>query len=205
MRGETINLLNNITFLGVSLDNKLKFDQHIKLTCMKISKSIGILYKIQSFVPKSCLLTIYYSFIYPYLQYCIPVWGSTSDAHKKPLITLQKRAVRIICGASYREHTNPLFRANKILKIEDIYIFSIAIYMYKNNHNLTDLLRNHSYNTRFYNHLLPPYERLTTSQQSVIFNGARIWNDIPSSIRDANSMFAFKARLRKHLLLKYVD
>ena len=118
---------------------------------------------LQLIVPKSCLLTIYHNLMYPHLQYCIPVWGSTSNGHKKPLITLQKRAILIICGASYCKHTNPLFLAKKILKIDEIYIFSIAIYMDKNKHILIHLLRYHSYNTRLYNYLLPPYERLTTS------------------------------------------
>ena len=92
MRDESKNLLSNITFLRVSLDNKLKFDQHIKSTYMEISKSIGILNKLQYFVPKSCKLTIYYSCIYPYPQYCTPVWGSTSNNHIKILYHATKRS-----------------------------------------------------------------------------------------------------------------
>ena len=50
-------------FLGIILENKLKFSTHIKYICNKVSKTIGIIYRLKDLLPRQCLL---YIFIYPY-------------------------------------------------------------------------------------------------------------------------------------------
>src|SRR6218665_2552162 len=52
------------------------------------------------------------------------------------LETLQKRAIRIICNASYRTHTKPLFKYLNILPFECINKLQIGIFMYKLHSNL---------------------------------------------------------------------
>lgn len=49
------------------------------------------------------------------MSYCVEVWGNVDKTNIDPIIKLQKRAIRIIYKASYRETTNPLFI--KYLKI----------------------------------------------------------------------------------------
>ena len=60
-----------IKYLGVILDNKLSWIQHISYVKSKISKGIGIMYKARNYVNKNALLGLYHSYIYPYLIYCI--------------------------------------------------------------------------------------------------------------------------------------
>ena len=201
--GKLMSFVPQHKFLGVSLDNKLKFDKHIEIIRNKISKSIGIMFKIQKLVPQSCLKTLYYSFIYPYLLYCLPIWGGTYHTHLNSLITLQKRAVRIISNASYLDHTDPLFKSNQILKLGDIYIFTLAIYMFRNSDSFSNFSRSHSHDTRNRNILLPPYERLTTTQQSVLYGGTRVWNDLPDNINTSPTISISKYRLKLSLLNNY--
>ena len=54
--------LNNSLFqkhLGLTLDIKLNFSEHIKSITKKISKTMGLLRKFQQILPRSTLLTIY--------------------------------------------------------------------------------------------------------------------------------------------------
>ena len=76
---------NNITFLGIILDDKLKFPAHIHYICNKISKSIGILNKLKLSLPVYTIKMIYYASIFPYLNYCNIIWGNTFDIHLNPL------------------------------------------------------------------------------------------------------------------------
>ena len=69
--------------------------------------------------------------IYPYLAYGIQLWGSTYTIHKKKLLTMQKRIVRIMSGAKYNEHTNPIFHNFNILKVEDIYQVEVCKIAFK--------------------------------------------------------------------------
>ena len=89
-------------------------------TCTKISnnisRSLGIMCKLKCFHPQQVLRILYNSLILSHLQYCICSWGFKSDR----LFKLQKRAVRIITCSKYNAHTEPLFKALNLLKIEDI-------------------------------------------------------------------------------------
>ena len=55
--------------LGLTLDNRLTFDEHLTSVSNKISKTIGLLRKLQNILPRPALLTIYKCFIRPHLDY----------------------------------------------------------------------------------------------------------------------------------------
>ena len=74
----------------------------------KIAKGIGIISKARKYLNINSLRTLYYSFLYPYFDYCIEVWGSATDSHIQTLIKLQKKAIRIISSLGYLSHTGPL-------------------------------------------------------------------------------------------------
>ena len=76
-----INYVTSTKFLGIIIDNKLTWCEHISHIKRKISKGIGILCQARKMLKLSTLHTLYYSFIFPYLNYCIQVWGSASKIH----------------------------------------------------------------------------------------------------------------------------
>ena len=85
-------------FLGVVIDSKLSWKEHISYITGTIARGIGVITKVRKYLNKDSLLILYYSFIYPYLIYCNHVWGAAAKTHTRTLCTLQKRAVRIISG-----------------------------------------------------------------------------------------------------------
>ena len=91
------------------LDHKLTWFNHIQFIKNKISKGIGILCKARKIFTVPTLETLYYSLIYPYLSYCVEVWGGASNKLISTLFKLQKKAVRIIVSAPYKAHTRPIF------------------------------------------------------------------------------------------------
>ena len=180
----------------------MKFVSHINFIADKISKSVGIMYRLSSQVPKSCLLKLYYSLVYPYLTYCILVWGGSFISHLHPLIVLQKKIVRVIHGKDFNSHTDPLFKESNILKFQDIYKYFLGIYMFKRSH-LPEFNRNQTYITRNSSDLLPTFHRLTTCQQSVSFTGPHFWNSLPDRIKNLQSLPSFKFELKKFLISQY--
>ena len=58
--------VSSTKFLGVYINEFLTWDDHINSVCKKVSRNIGVLYKSSHLLSKSTLLTIYYSFIYPF-------------------------------------------------------------------------------------------------------------------------------------------
>jgi hypothetical protein len=116
---------------------------------------------------------------YPYLQYCVIVWGSTYPANLDRVVKLQKRLICCICRQPYDTHTDPLFKELKILKFGDIYLFNLGMFMFL---YCNDLLPNafrtffqpvnriHQYNTRSSRLLCIPFCRTIISRR-VYFTG----------------------------------
>ena len=108
INNQTLNKVKSTKFLGVIIDEFLNWAEHINTVKTKISRGIGILCKARRVLKTSTLVTLYYSFVYPYINYCIEVRGGASDKSIKSLFKVQKRAVRIIKSASYLAHTQPI-------------------------------------------------------------------------------------------------
>ena len=66
-----LEFISDIKYLGVIIDNQLKFDKHVNYICGKIAKSIGVLLRCKSYVPLSGLRCIYFSIIHPYISYYV--------------------------------------------------------------------------------------------------------------------------------------
>ena len=113
--GKTIKEVTEVKFLGVIVDNNLKWNAHINYITKKISKSVSVLKMVKYTFPSDILKSIYYSLIYPYYMYCNIIWGSAANVYLERLINLQKKSVRIICKTNYYDHTEPLFNNLKLL------------------------------------------------------------------------------------------
>ena len=133
----------------------------------------------------------------------MPIYGATYSVHLEPLRILQKKAIRIISGAGYLDHTTPLFYSNKILKIDDLYKHSLGCYIYNNQHLLIEHSRSHRYDTRGSNSLLLPRAELRSTEQSVIYNGLKIWDSLPNDIKICSTLSSFKYNYKNFLINQY--
>ena len=131
LSGTIIDTVKSTTFLGIKIDNALTWSEHVNHVCNKISKSIGILKKVSSILNYESLLVLYRSLITPYLQYCTIIWGNAASVHLQRVLLLQKRAVRIVNGLGYRDHTASFFARDGILRISDLYTLACSVFLYK--------------------------------------------------------------------------
>ena len=65
--------VNSAKYLGVIIDHKLNWIEHISYVKHKMSKGIEIMYKARQFLTKKALLMLYHAYIYPYMTYCIEI------------------------------------------------------------------------------------------------------------------------------------
>ena len=83
-------------FLGVLLDESLSWRPHIMAITTKMAKTVGILGKTRHLISTEVASMLYYSMVFPYINYCNLVWASTHQTKLEPIYRLQKRALRII-------------------------------------------------------------------------------------------------------------
>ena len=91
-QGQEVPFTTTMKYLGVHLDNKLTFKEHITKICEKIKKYVGIFYHVRHLLPRKCLRVLYFSFIYSYLYYCAEVYGNVPNTPIKFLQLIQNRA-----------------------------------------------------------------------------------------------------------------
>jgi hypothetical protein len=97
------------TFLGLTIDDQLKWNRHNDEQCKKISKSIALLRKAKDFASQEELVTIYNSFVLPHFNYCSTIWNDNNKSHIDKLWKLQKRAARGITSFDYTIRSSQVF------------------------------------------------------------------------------------------------
>ena len=66
----------------------------LKIKFLKELNNIyGIMFKARDYLNKNCLSNLYHTYIFPYLIYCIEVWGNASHCHLLPLFLTQKKII----------------------------------------------------------------------------------------------------------------
>ena len=207
-------------FLGIYIDEKLKWDEHINVMKTKISKSFFAINKVKHILPRNMLTTLYYSLIYPYLTYGIILWGAACQSHLAKLTIMQKKSVRIISGAHFRAHTETLFKDLRLLKLADLYKLHVNKYVLAFIHNLLPSSLNHLFTLSKKQHLhttrqstqcklIANKTRTLASSQSILQMGPQIWNNVPTELYMRNSLLVtcarFSSRLKRSTLEGYGD
>ena len=100
----------------------MDWSRHINCISRKISRSIGILYRL----PSLFFLHLYNTLIVPHFDYCLLLWGSTVKGNH-PLYLLKKKR-EIFDNSHYIAHTEPISKVHRILKVSGM--FSIALWKF---------------------------------------------------------------------------
>lgn len=198
--------------LGIIIDKKLLWEVQIRSIEKKIAMGIGILCHMKKFITKEALILLYNTLIKPYFDYCVEVWGNTNKKLMGKLITLQKKAIRIISGIGSRDHTNQKFKEYKMLKFQDIVDFNRSIFIYKCFNLLQPTLVNerykkvnniHHHNTRNYTNIFQINAKNKLKRHCISIEGVSKFNKLPQIIKTAKSLKYFKKLLKNYYINDY--
>ena len=202
-------------YLGIHVNDNLKWNDHIKHLCKKVSQICGLFCYLRHYVRQNTLLMLYNSFVGSHLLYGILTWGSTNNTVLHPLQVLQNKIVRIISNVKTNEHitNNSLYKQLKILTIKDMYELEVSKFMHQHQHNKLPNLCNfyftptasiHKYNTRStsHNNLYLSSINSNTAKNAIQFTGVQIWNSLSPQWKNF-PFYKFKRFMKDHLISKY--
>ena len=206
IRDEQLEYVDKIKFLGVIVDSKLRFTDHIKGVCSKVARVCGIFNRLL-FIPPNVRRTMYFSLVYPYLIYAIEVWGCASGVLIRRLTSLQNRVVERI------DRSLPVDRVYfqyRLLKFSSVYKLCCLMKFYrfvKLEQNATFAFLaaqnsvHHSYQTRFRDSHNINIPRIHSSRtySSFFYNSIKFWNELPLCVKNLPTVGSFK----RELLSKY--
>ena len=85
INGSNIEKGNSTKYLGVYIDHHLNWKNHIAYISSKSSKSTAVINKTSHVLGTNALTLLHNAIIFPYLNYCLAVWGNTYNTNLYPL------------------------------------------------------------------------------------------------------------------------
>ena len=93
IKGKTIYSTDSIKFLGINIDNELKFNEHIGSLCKKAGQQLNSLYILNKYLPFESKKVLVNSFIFSNFNYCPLVWHITSSISEKKIEKIHERSL----------------------------------------------------------------------------------------------------------------
>ena len=210
INGISINQCNSVKYLGVWIDDKLKWQQHIDHIYTKLVKFIGIFYKLAHKLPDNCLRMIYYSFVHPHLLYGVEIYANTYALYLDKLIKLNNKLLRILQHKDRHCRNSVLYINYNTLPIPELHMFQIICLVHKFMHHRNSLpeiyhsyfienYRIHQYNTRNKGDLHLSNINSRLGSRAINYKGCILWNSLPAELKNPCSFQSFKNRLKAFL------
>ena len=226
-----IKHVTHAKLLGVTIDEKLKWDHHITDLKRKLYYSTSNLSRLRHFIPSQLHKELYYTLFESHLSYCISSWGDSSQLQMDSVHKVQKKAIRILFGNTeafknkfmtcartrpfleqllgpsfyIKEHTKPLFKSNEILTVQNLYTYHTYMEVYKilKHQSPTSIYSQYKISNRTYlGHNLNLI--LPQATNNFMYNSTKLWNTLrqPMQITDLSSNALNTKKLLKSLLFE---
>ena len=206
-----ISQVDSTKYLGSFIDSKLNWREHVFNVKKKKSPKVGLIRKLKHIVPQDCLIKYYMATVQSQIDYCLSVWGYSSDANCKILQRLQNRAARIISD-NFDWNVRGIAIAKDLgwLNVCQRRDYFTAITVYKSLAGLqpsyiADLftlsrdIATRKTRSCCTNKLFLPKANKSSFKCSLQYAGAIIWNNLPDIIRNIDTLNVFKHTLKQFL------
>ena len=197
-----------VKLLGIELDNKLSFTQHVTNVCKKAARQVNALYRISKNLNYDTKMKIYDSFIMSNFIYCSAAYNNFNITNDRKIEKINKRALRLVCN----DYTCTY---NELLKMTGKYMlyvyrkFHVIEHVYKTLNRLALPIEPNfferlttNYNLRDdYKLKQPRFNTITYGYRSIACQGPILWNNLPNDIKHVADFQDFKSLIRKCSLL----
>ena len=119
------------------------------------------------------------------INYGILLWDNHSSSSK--LFILQKRVVRIICGAPLKSHCCPLFAELGVLTLPSMFVLSCLVYIKENINSYNMHSEVHQYMTRNNNNICLKKCKFTSTQKKFETVAIKLYNSLPIHYKNLNT------------------
>ena len=96
IKGKTIYSTDSIKFLGINIDNELKFNEHTGSLCKKAGQQLNSLYRLNKYLTFESKKVLVNSFIFSNFNYCPLVWHITLSISEKKIEKIHERSLRFL-------------------------------------------------------------------------------------------------------------
>ena len=105
MNGQEIPHRDKYDYLGVTIDPKLSWKDHISRVCGKANRTLGLVKRTLHAAPQQVRKTAYETLVCPSLEYATCAWSPHTQSAIKKVEQVQRAAARFVCE-DYRRRSS---------------------------------------------------------------------------------------------------
>ncbi len=189
IESQQIERSSNVKLLGITVDDKLKFDIHINALCKKAVCQINVLYRFTGIFNVQEREKIYNTFILANFNYCPIVWHFCGKVSTRKIEKTQERALRFLHNDKVSSY-DVLLAKSGTTTLHVRRLKAIACEVFKSLNDLNPMFmkemfveKETPYSLRD-NHILcqPKFNKITYGKNTFEYYGSHIWNMLPNDL-----------------------
>ena len=193
-------------YLGVYLDNKLTWKEHVRILQAKLARVTGVIYKMRNYTPRNVLMMLYNALVGSYLRYGIRAWGSCSPSLLDSLQESQDKVIRALLFLPYTADTLSGFSQLKVPNVKCIHKHEVvklihSVYYNYSPHAFSNFLKisAHGYPTRLRedSHFSLIKPKTDFGKSSLRFSGIKKWIALSTSLKEIPEAHVFNKNFKK--------
>ena len=209
--GITLASKATVKNLGVTFDQNLSFQSHINQISRIAFFHLRNIAKVRHILSQNDAEKLVHAFVTSRLDYCNSLLAGCPSKSLNSLQLVQNAAARILTGTRRRDHITPSLASLHWLPVQYRIEFKILLLTYKALNGLAP---------SYLRELIEPYEPLRTPLRSQYakmlkapgipkkvrtggrafkFQAPQLWNLLPVSVRESDTLCVFKTRLKTFL------
>lgn len=169
-----INKVASVKYLGITMDQHMRWDLHIINLCQKLRKTIYIFKKLRDILIKTLLYSFYFALVQSLLSYGVIGWGGAAGLYLERVKIIQKSIIKVMLRKPLAYPSNLLYAETKILSLPNLFYNSILRYINKMPLSIT--VHSHTYSTRNRNEAVPIRTTKTIGHRCFTYYIPKIYN-----------------------------
>ena len=193
---------DKVKLLGVTIDNQLKFDDHIKNMCKEAGKKINALARIAPYLNEDKRKLLMKTFVLTFFNYCPLVWMYCSRKNNKLINNIHERALRIAYNDFSSNFEQLLLKDNTVTN-HTRNLKQLATEIYKTIHHenprfMEEIfsINESPYNLRGVTFTRNKPNTVAYGLDTISYRCQEVWNSIPTEITSSPNINIFKASIK---------
>lgn len=209
VEGETIKVVSDFKYLGITLDSNLTFKKHVKNVANTIKFNLSNFRHIRPYPTTEAAILFMHAMIFSHITYCFTTWSQTSLTTLKPIASLYKQTLKTLDRKPNSYHHCHIVQKYSLFNFDSFKHFTDACLIFKVVNGLappplSQFIGQKDSGSRASRattrgDCTVQYRRSTFGQTVFSVRSSQYWNTVPTQIRESTNFLTFKFKLKEWL------
>ena len=203
VNGICLENVKSVKLLGIHINVRLDFSEHIEMLCKKASRNLKVLLRLSKQLKDSPdRFMVVETFLMSCFNYCPIVWHFCNKSLSLRMEKLYERGIRFATKDYVSEYTDLLNKNEKCtfmltrLKKISIFVYNCVQNLYAKHFNQMYSIKNNEYAMRDNMVVnIPKFKTIRFGKMSLNYSGSKLWNSLPVNYKECQDISKFKVKL----------